>query len=118
MDFLKAVELSASSSLQLMLSEWLIDVPPDLDQEWLFVVCPIGKRALVVASRVRNQVESQPGVAVEGWTVSGKLRFMFSLGHGGFVGTSGLVPLSLNLLLQIVMGKKTRAVGTSTCASM
>ncbi|XP_026580827.1 snurportin-1-like, partial [Pseudonaja textilis] len=50
---------------QLMLSEWLIDVPPDLDQEWLFVVCPTGKRALVVASRVRNQVDIQPGVAIE-----------------------------------------------------
>lgn len=39
-----------------MLSEWLIDVPVDLEQEWLAVVCPVGKRALVVASRVRNRV--------------------------------------------------------------
>lgn len=37
---------------QLMLSEWLVDVPADLEQEWLVVVCPVGKRALVVASRV------------------------------------------------------------------
>lgn len=64
-----------------MLSEWLIDVPPDLDQEWLFVVCPTGKRALVVASRVRKQVESQHNVVVEGWMANGKLRFEFSLGH-------------------------------------
>lgn len=35
-----------------MLSEWLVDVPLDLEQEWVVVVCPIGKRALVVASRV------------------------------------------------------------------
>lgn len=39
-----------------MLSEWLIDVPMDLEQEWLAVVCPVGKRALVVASRVRSRV--------------------------------------------------------------
>uniref|UniRef100_A0A8C3J5F0 Snurportin-1 n=1 Tax=Calidris pygmaea TaxID=425635 RepID=A0A8C3J5F0_9CHAR len=37
---------------QLMLSEWLVDVPLDLEQEWVVVVCPVGKRALVVASRV------------------------------------------------------------------
>ncbi|XP_072807073.1 snurportin-1 isoform X3 [Vicugna pacos] len=36
---------------QLMLSEWLIDVPSDLGQEWIVVVCPVGKRALIVASR-------------------------------------------------------------------
>lgn len=41
-------------SPQLMLSEWLIDVPVDLEQEWVAVVCPVGKRALVVASRVRG----------------------------------------------------------------
>ncbi|KAK1338609.1 hypothetical protein QTO34_019263, partial [Cnephaeus nilssonii] len=35
---------------QLMLSEWLIDVPSDLGQEWIVVVCPVGKRALIVAS--------------------------------------------------------------------
>lgn len=35
-----------------MLSEWLVDVPSDLEQEWVVVVCPVGKRALVVASRV------------------------------------------------------------------
>ncbi|PNJ43419.1 SNUPN isoform 8, partial [Pongo abelii] len=36
---------------QLMLSEWLIDVPSDLGQEWIVVVCPVGKRALIVASK-------------------------------------------------------------------
>ncbi|XP_066134361.1 snurportin-1 isoform X6 [Saccopteryx bilineata] len=36
---------------QLMLSEWLIDVPSDLGQEWIVVVCPVGKRSLIVASR-------------------------------------------------------------------
>uniref|UniRef100_A0A0B8RX07 Snurportin-1 n=1 Tax=Philothamnus irregularis TaxID=1899461 RepID=A0A0B8RX07_9SAUR len=49
---------------QLMLSEWLIDVPPDLDQEWLFVVCPIGKRALVVASRGNTAAYTKSGFCV------------------------------------------------------
>ena len=35
---------------QLMLSEWLVDVPEDFEQNWLFVVCPIGKRCLVISS--------------------------------------------------------------------
>lgn len=37
-----------------MLSEWLVDVPLDLEKEWVVVVCPVGKRALVVASRVSS----------------------------------------------------------------
>ncbi|XP_058012685.1 snurportin-1 [Ahaetulla prasina] len=49
---------------QLMLSEWLIDVPPDLDQEWLFVVCPTGKRALVVASRGTTATYTKSGFCV------------------------------------------------------
>ena len=36
---------------QLMLSEWMVDVPADLEQNWMVVVCPIGKRSLVVASK-------------------------------------------------------------------
>lgn len=35
-----------------MLSEWLVDVPDDLQQEWLMVLCPFGKRNLVIASNV------------------------------------------------------------------
>ncbi|XP_025025557.1 snurportin-1 isoform X3 [Python bivittatus] len=49
---------------QLMLSEWLIDVPPDLDQEWLFVVCPTGKRALVVASKGTTAAYTKSGYCV------------------------------------------------------
>lgn len=37
-----------------MLSEWLVDVPSELDTEWLVVVCPVGKRSLIVASKVRS----------------------------------------------------------------
>ena len=36
-----------------MLSEWLVDVPTELDTDWLMVVCPVGKRSLIVASKVR-----------------------------------------------------------------
>ena len=35
-----------------MLSEWLVDVPDDLQHEWLMVLCPFGKRNLVIASNV------------------------------------------------------------------
>ena len=35
-----------------MLSEWLVDVPDDLVQEWFMVVCPMGKRNLVIAANV------------------------------------------------------------------
>ena len=37
-----------------MLSEWLVDVPSELDTDWLMVVCPVGKRSLIVASKVRS----------------------------------------------------------------
>lgn len=38
--------------IQLMLSEWLVDVPSELGTDWLMVVCPVGKRSLIVASKV------------------------------------------------------------------
>lgn len=37
---------------QIMLSEWLVEVPTDFDTSWLMVPCPVGKRCLIVASRV------------------------------------------------------------------
>ena len=39
-----------------MLSEWLVDVPDDLVQEWVMVVCPMGKRNLVIAGNVSHIV--------------------------------------------------------------
>uniref|UniRef100_A0A8R1DP61 Snurportin-1 n=1 Tax=Caenorhabditis japonica TaxID=281687 RepID=A0A8R1DP61_CAEJA len=36
---------------QLMLSEWLVDIPESLSTEWTMVMAPQGKRTLVVASR-------------------------------------------------------------------
>ncbi|XP_048812517.1 snurportin-1 [Lagopus muta] len=49
---------------QLMLSEWLVDVPVDLEQEWMVVVCPVGKRALVVASRGSTAAYTKSGFCV------------------------------------------------------
>lgn len=39
---------------QIMLSEWLVDVPSDLDTDWMMVVCPVGKRSLIVSSKVKT----------------------------------------------------------------
>lgn len=38
---------------QIMLSEWLDEVPADFETSWLAMPCPVGKRCLVVASRVK-----------------------------------------------------------------
>ena len=39
--------------LQLMFSEWMIEVPSDLEENWVMVPCPVAKRVLVVASDVK-----------------------------------------------------------------
>ena len=39
-----------------MLSEWLLDVPDDLVQEWFMVVCQMGKGNLVIAANVSHVV--------------------------------------------------------------
>ncbi|XP_060115900.1 snurportin-1 [Heteronotia binoei] len=49
---------------QLMLSEWLIDVPLDLAEEWILVVCPVGKRALVVASSGSTATYTKSGYCI------------------------------------------------------
>jgi hypothetical protein len=38
--------------VQLMLSEWMVEVPDDVAQNWFAVVCPVGKRCLVVSRKV------------------------------------------------------------------
>ncbi len=40
--------------LQLMLGEWLNEIPDDFSTEWVMIPCPKGRRALVVASNVRK----------------------------------------------------------------
>ena len=35
-----------------MFSEWMVKVPDNLEDKWLFVLCPVGKRCLVRCSKV------------------------------------------------------------------
>ncbi|XP_033823791.1 snurportin-1 [Periophthalmus magnuspinnatus] len=49
---------------QLMLSEWLVDVPSDLGCDWLLVVCPVGKRSLIVASKGSTAAYTKSGYCV------------------------------------------------------
>uniref|UniRef100_A0A7N8X7H8 Snurportin-1 n=1 Tax=Mastacembelus armatus TaxID=205130 RepID=A0A7N8X7H8_9TELE len=49
---------------QLMLSEWLVDVPSELDTDWLMVVCPVGKRSLIVASKGSTAAYTKSGYCV------------------------------------------------------
>lgn len=37
---------------ELMLSEWLVDIPESLSKDWICIPCPVGRRCLVVASNV------------------------------------------------------------------
>ncbi|KAK7116316.1 snurportin-1-like [Littorina saxatilis] len=46
---------------QLMLSEWLVEVPPDLAEEWLMVLCPVGRRTLVVTNKFSTKAYSKGG---------------------------------------------------------
>ena len=46
---------------QLMLSEWMIDVPEDFEENWKFVVCPIGKRCLVISNYGTTTAYSRSG---------------------------------------------------------
>uniref|UniRef100_A0A914X1C4 Snurportin-1 n=1 Tax=Plectus sambesii TaxID=2011161 RepID=A0A914X1C4_9BILA len=46
---------------QLMLSEWLIDRPDDMFDNWLMKPCPEGKRCLVVASKGMTSVYRNNG---------------------------------------------------------
>lgn len=46
---------------QLMLSEWLVDVPEDFYTNWFMLCCPVGKRALVISGNGRTKVFSRSG---------------------------------------------------------
>ena len=46
---------------QLMLSEWLVDVPEDFLEKWFVVVCPIGKRSLIISSNGTTYAHSRSG---------------------------------------------------------
>uniref|UniRef100_A0A8C6UG81 Snurportin-1 n=1 Tax=Neogobius melanostomus TaxID=47308 RepID=A0A8C6UG81_9GOBI len=51
-------------SNQLMLSEWLVDVPSELGRDWLLAVCPVGKRSLIVASKGSTAAYTKSGYCV------------------------------------------------------
>ncbi|KAG8192213.1 hypothetical protein JTE90_009973 [Oedothorax gibbosus] len=59
-----AIKPPRSYKDQLMLSEWLVEVPSDLESLWYLVLCPVGKRCLVVASRGRTKVFTKSGYQV------------------------------------------------------
>ncbi|XP_041369041.1 snurportin-1-like [Gigantopelta aegis] len=46
---------------QLMMSEWLVEVPEEFEEEWLMVLCPVAKRTLVVASHGKTVAYSKAG---------------------------------------------------------
>ncbi|KAJ9576479.1 hypothetical protein L9F63_006692 [Diploptera punctata] len=47
---------------RLMFSEWLKQVPGDLSQVWYLVPCPVGRRALVVASGGETRSYTKAGI--------------------------------------------------------
>ncbi|XP_043933169.1 snurportin-1 [Protopterus annectens] len=49
---------------QLMLSEWLVDVPNDMAEDWFLVVCPVGKRCLTIASKGSTVTYTRSGYCV------------------------------------------------------
>ncbi|CAL7945863.1 unnamed protein product [Xylocopa violacea] len=46
---------------QLMMSEWMLEVPQDLLEKWVIVPCPQGKRTLVVACKGATQAYNKRG---------------------------------------------------------
>ncbi|VDM44217.1 unnamed protein product [Toxocara canis] len=50
---------------ELMLSEWLVDIPDTLSTDWICLPCPLGKRALVVASNGVTSAYSKSGYLIK-----------------------------------------------------
>ena len=46
---------------QLMLSEWLVEIPTDFQENWYMVVCPVAKRCLVLSANGSTTVYSRSG---------------------------------------------------------
>ena len=44
-----------------MLSEWLVEVPADFEENWLAIVVPVGRRSLVVSARKTTYAYSRAG---------------------------------------------------------
>jgi len=50
---------------QLMLSEWLVEVPVDIAANWILILCPEGRRNFVIASNGLTKVYSKSGKMVK-----------------------------------------------------
>lgn len=48
-------------SKQLMLSEWMEEIPANFEDDWLMVPCPVGMRVLLVAGRGRTKAYTKHG---------------------------------------------------------
>jgi len=57
--------MAKSYKKQLMLSEWLVEVPEDLSTHWILILCPEGRRNFVVASNGITKVYSKNGKQVK-----------------------------------------------------
>lgn len=64
MEIEQRIKLPLHYANQLMLSEWLVDIPLNLDTDWLMVVCPVGKRSLIVASKGSTAAYTKSGYCV------------------------------------------------------
>lgn len=53
---------------QLMLSEWLVEVPPDFEENWVMMLCPVGRRNLVVAAKGRTYNYTKSGYRLGGFS--------------------------------------------------
>ncbi|RWS09191.1 Snurportin-1-like protein [Dinothrombium tinctorium] len=49
----------------LMLSEWLLKIPNDFADNWILVLCPIGKRCLVVAAKGQTKAFARNGYMIK-----------------------------------------------------
>ena len=50
---------------QLMLSEWMIEIPDKFDEDWIMVPCPVGKRNLVIASGGQTRAYAKSGFLIK-----------------------------------------------------
>lgn len=47
----EAAHIVITGGFQIMLSEWMEEVPDDLEENWVVKMVPVGKRMLVVSNR-------------------------------------------------------------------
>ena len=46
---------------QIMLSEWMVDVPIDFEEKWYMVVCPVAKRCLIISHSGKTTAYNRTG---------------------------------------------------------